>query len=729
MADPLSIVSGAIAVCQVAFSTSNSVQTVISILRHRNDEFSDCMNKAHELQQQLRLVNNRLEISSYPNSNQLQVQKNAEYRVQQAKKILLGINDLANKIRNMDEIPQLHTQNPQTTSKRAWLRHGSNLKKLCKRAETMTHGLRDIYNSLLQISTSDDITKMKLRLEKIEVYGMHASETPEASSDSIESQLLLTMGNLSKKEELSTGGDVNIDEHSLLLGDSSCSKLPKEVVLITTRFSPEPCEKSCDCQCHRLRHHQTPAWAQRFIGAITLHGNATILLNKRPCDLRRCRRSGPSSTQFTWVAPAWTFQRAITYSWRSGISMGTRPSPPLRVLRVIPYTATSWAVIETGTVDEVRAMVRNSTLTPLDIGPNGDSPLKYALQKRRYDTYKFLLDVGMDPFHRDNFGLTSNQPAIDEELSHTTLSRGSLHSQCQVDILKPSDMYDEQDFSKLHQMVLGLRTYEADYVFNYNPRAIDTADANGRTCLLWAAWRGDLNLVATLLQYEADPNAVDCQGFSPLMKAAFGGHENCVHALLKAKAEVSLATRWGDQAIHFASGNRQNGHRMVPLLLDHGADVNAQGESKPLHHAANSGSLETLRLLLDSGAELEAVDNNNCTAASIALGCWNEASFLELMDRGAKLDFESIAGINVIHLATWCCTPGIWQILRNAVMKGRMARVDMSLKLHNGHCISHCYSSCRNTYFKGERQSHALEIKAFTEFVQSVCINEVDCVF
>ena len=58
----------------------------------------------------------------------------------------------------------------------------------------------------------------------------------------------------------------------------------------------------------------------------------------------------------------------------------------------------------------------------------------------------------------------------------------------------------------------------------------------------------------------------------------------------------------------------------VRLLIDHGADVTAQNEthSTPLHLASSFGSAETVRLLIEHGADVTAKDGNHRTPLHLA---------------------------------------------------------------------------------------------------------------
>lgn len=73
---------------------------------------------------------------------------------------------------------------------------------------------------------------------------------------------------------------------------------------------------------------------------------------------------------------------------------------------------------------------------------------------------------------------------------------------------------------------------------------------------------------------------------------------------------------------------------VAQLLLDHGADPNVADRStraKPLHDAARSGFLDTVRLLVLHGADPGARDQSGCRPVDLARdeGHTDVVAFLE----------------------------------------------------------------------------------------------------
>jgi ankyrin repeat protein len=181
------------------------------------------------------------------------------------------------------------------------------------------------------------------------------------------------------------------------------------------------------------------------------------------------------------------------------------------------------------------------------------------------------------------------------------------------------------------------------------------ADVNQRTGLGLAALslaieNRDADMVQLLLQHGADVQTPDAAGETPLMQAARSGSAEIVQALLDAGAEVNVREPHYQQTA-LMLGVRSRSPEAVALLLAAGADVNAQtltgeepafrlpsevaaskgvgvnwggfpphgsrtpigGAKTPLLYATRTGDLESTKLLVEAGADLEQTDANGVT--------------------------------------------------------------------------------------------------------------------
>src|SRR5262245_6479726 len=82
--------------------------------------------------------------------------------------------------------------------------------------------------------------------------------------------------------------------------------------------------------------------------------------------------------------------------------------------------------------------------------------------------------------------------------------------------------------------------------------------------LLTAALKGDLSAAQTLLKQEANVNAANEDGTTPLFIAAEKGHQDIVALLLDNGADVKHTTTDGATPLHIAV---EMGHRAIVALL------------------------------------------------------------------------------------------------------------------------------------------------------------------
>ncbi|NEA60384.1 ankyrin repeat domain-containing protein [Streptomyces sp. SID13666] len=136
--------------------------------------------------------------------------------------------------------------------------------------------------------------------------------------------------------------------------------------------------------------------------------------------------------------------------------------------------------------------------------------------------------------------------------------------------------------------------------------AVDAPDTGGRTALDVAAGRGHADVVRLLIDAGADleQRAGEYEESTPLCLAAIRGHTAVVGALLDAGARTGAQGRMGYVPLVLAATAGNEGYpETVDLLLDHGADVNAVMKRKTaLDWATGFGQIPMVRHLLSRGA-------------------------------------------------------------------------------------------------------------------------------
>ena len=190
---------------------------------------------------------------------------------------------------------------------------------------------------------------------------------------------------------------------------------------------------------------------------------------------------------------------------------------------------------------------------------------------------------------------------------------------------------------------------------------VSAANREGATPLLLAALNGNAAMIEKLIAARANPNApLTRHGDTALMMAARTGKPEAVTVLLDHGAEVATKESWGGTtALMWAVAERHPA--VVKILLGRGADVNvrsnfvpaangrgfegrtpvaplsgqaveefASGWLTPLMFAAREGDLESARLPVAAGADVNAIAGDGKDALGLAIfnGNYDLASFL-----------------------------------------------------------------------------------------------------
>jgi ankyrin repeat protein len=160
------------------------------------------------------------------------------------------------------------------------------------------------------------------------------------------------------------------------------------------------------------------------------------------------------------------------------------------------------------------------------------------------------------------------------------------------------------------------------------PQHVNTHGGYSMTPLIAALARRHFQTVEFLCHNGADVDVRGEIGSIPLHSAAWYGDVEVVRVLLNCKADVNARSDDGWYPIHFVSQGFQvsfipNIYQSLPdvarLLLEHGADVNAQISGSdssgrtPLHVTMEYNRAEVVRVLLEHGANVDAEDSSGRT--------------------------------------------------------------------------------------------------------------------
>lgn len=117
------------------------------------------------------------------------------------------------------------------------------------------------------------------------------------------------------------------------------------------------------------------------------------------------------------------------------------------------------------------------------------------------------------------------------------------------------------------------------------PQLANALSPDGFTALGLASFFGQLEVVNALLQYHADPNIAsnNAMRVAPLHSAVAGNHYDVAAKLVEAGASVNAVQQDGFTPL---MGAAQNGNAaLTKFLLDHGADRNARTDKNAAQFA------------------------------------------------------------------------------------------------------------------------------------------------
>ena len=323
------------------------------------------------------------------------------------------------------------------------------------------------------------------------------------------------------------------------------------------------------------------------------------------------------------------------------ILMGCGDSAPLPEVTI-------WDAARIGDVKNIKAHVgRKTDITKANRA--GQLPLCLAVEHGHLEAARCLLDNGAPVNERDG----TNQAPLHYALARTSaplvallLERGANAADPRRDGELPIQAAAKAGASDLAKLLLDHKA---------NPSA---TGPDGRTPLHIAVAAGNLDLAKLVIGYKAALNARDGTGVAPLHLAIDG----YVSGTLDASSGVDRSAAFG---------------QMVQMLLDAGADPNLASDAGrlPLQQAVAGGSATMAKLLLDKGANVNAVARastrpasapssvTEVTALQVAVSHGSVPIAWLLLDKGADPNVAYGDGRSPLHAAVGKGSPALVQLL------------------------------------------------------------------
>ena len=386
---------------------------------------------------------------------------------------------------------------------------------------------------------------------------------------------------------------------------------------------------------------------------------------------------------------------------------------------------------------------------------NGQTPLHFALRSSLPDVVALLLKLGAEVDLRDNNNITPllcttiTRYSESGEASQLLLEHGAsinvrdkdgrtplhlvgYHGSPDVAalLLKLGLEVDVPDNDGITPLLYALKcswSWKPAQVLLEHGASVNVRDKDGKTPLHLASEDRFSDVGTSLFKLVADMDTLDNRRLTPLLHTLeFTKRGGAGKALLEHDASVHVRDENGQTSLHLTLGRRSVW--MIPFLIEAGADVNAQDndgttpllyvmESKhrmwapqfllehgasvhlknkdgltALHSAVQRCSTNVVALLLQLGAPVDALDNDNMTPLCASRSGANTSILLQ---HGASVHKRNKNGQTPLHFASRYNPSSVALLLRSGA--------DVNVQDNNGATPLHfaLASSSQDIFIEG----------------------------
>ena len=282
------------------------------------------------------------------------------------------------------------------------------------------------------------------------------------------------------------------------------------------------------------------------------------------------------------------------------------------------------------------------------INNRGQSPLWLASCDGQDGLVKILLDTGADPSITDKY--------------RDSCLHAAIHGQCSTEtILEILDHGAHVNINMVNKdgatpLLLACGTAQAEAVklllkAKADPN-ISYADGDAS---LHAAIAADCNeeIIQEIIDYGAGVNAVNNRGRTALLLGCFYRQMDSVRVLLGAGADPTIADKEGFSCLH-AAIDLYCSIDILQELIDHGAHTYARRKdgTNALLRACRTGQSESVRFLLEAGADVSITKPNDNTCLHVAVqGNCCKGTLQQIIERGVNVNIVNKMGKTALILA------------------------------------------------------------------------------
>jgi ankyrin repeat protein len=286
-----------------------------------------------------------------------------------------------------------------------------------------------------------------------------------------------------------------------------------------------------------------------------------------------------------------------------------------------------------GHTDSARLLLENGANVNAK-NPHGESALILAAKYGHTGIVKRLLEAGAKINAMNKFGQTS-----------LILSAKNGHSDTVKTLLESGANVNDKDLNGKTALIVSAKnghTYTVETLLEKNADT-NVQDKNGKTALMLSAIYGYIPIVQVLINKGVDVNARDMLfNTTALMEAARKGHIAIVKLLLDSGADVNAKDSHGQTALIRAAKHGFSGTSSSAGFFGHGGFSN---------RANSTNHIDTIRALLDRGADLNAKDREGWTALMRAAEKGYVITVKILLSKGADVNVQNKFGKTALMYA------------------------------------------------------------------------------
>uniref|UniRef100_A0A4W3JGN8 Inversin n=1 Tax=Callorhinchus milii TaxID=7868 RepID=A0A4W3JGN8_CALMI len=272
--------------------------------------------------------------------------------------------------------------------------------------------------------------------------------------------------------------------------------------------------------------------------------------------------------------------------------------------------------------------------------------------------------------HDSNIGIPDIEGKIPLHWAANNKDATAIHTvKCILEAAPTESLLNWQDYegrTPLHFAVADGNKAVVDVLTLYEGCNITSYDNLFRTPLHWAALLGHAQIGHLLLERNKSGTIPsDSQGATPLHYAAQSNFAETVEVFLNHPSVKDDPDLEGRTAFMWAAGKGSDDVMRTMLRLKSDIDINISDKygGTALHAAALSGHVSTVKLLLEYGAQVDALDVMKHTPLFRACEMGHREVIQTLIKGGARVDLVDQDGHSPLHWAALGGNADVCQIL------------------------------------------------------------------